>query len=130
MLLQRTLVQFPIPTWWLIAIHISSSNGSDILFWSLWEPGTYGVHRYINRQNTHCTYAKNSKQSFKKMHQNLHGNYLGNDVLSITVCHRQPKERTNKLNIKICASKNSFSRVTLAHTFNPSTQEAGAGRSL
>ena len=41
LLLDRTWVQFPAPTWWLTAICSSSSRRSNALFWPLWALHTH-----------------------------------------------------------------------------------------
>lgn len=43
--LQRTRVQFQIPTWCLTIIIDSSFTGSDAFFWPLWAPDTPTLHK-------------------------------------------------------------------------------------
>lgn len=50
-LLQRSWVQFPTSTWYLITIHTSNSGGFYVLFWSLWASGTYVVHIYTGQMS-------------------------------------------------------------------------------
>lgn len=42
--LPRTPVGYPAPTWWLTAIHDSSSRGSGVIFLPPWPPGTGVLH--------------------------------------------------------------------------------------
>lgn len=58
LLLQRTWVPFPTPTWWLTTACNSSSRESDTLFWLLKTPGTHVMYIHTWRQNTHIKYDK------------------------------------------------------------------------
>jgi len=55
-LLQRTWVQFPVPTRWLTAGCGSSLWGSVAVFWPPRAPGMQVLHSHTSRRNTHAHY--------------------------------------------------------------------------
>jgi hypothetical protein len=56
LLLQRTQVQFPAPTWQLTAI-CNLSSGESIFFWPLWVPGkVWGSNIYAGNTQTQKIY--------------------------------------------------------------------------
>lgn len=72
-MLQKTVVQFPTPTWQLTTVCNSSSRWSDTFFWPLLALYEHGAQTYIHATHP-CTRNKNKKKPFylKKAHYETH----------------------------------------------------------
>jgi hypothetical protein len=68
LLLQRTKVQFPVPTLWLTTMCNSSPKGSNTLFWPWWALEKCGAETYTQATHTHThTHTHTVLKLFKKI---------------------------------------------------------------